>query len=470
MPSNKPPRAGPVPREALRFFRRKGYKTGFDYRDVWREEHATAFTVAKAMDRDVLASIRQAVDQAIAEGRTLQDFQRDLTLTLQRLGWWGRKYVLDPATGERVRAQLGSPRRLRTIYRANIRTARSAGVWDRAQRTKASRPFARYSLGPSKEHRPEHAAWDGLILPLDDPFFDTHWTPNGWGCKCWIRMLSAREAARLGGPSKAPKVRRQPWVNKRTGEVEMVPEGVDPGWDTNPGKVGRPKLAARQLRRKEAAAKEVLDRPAPKPVPGLRDQVKTPDASFEGMTREKYQELWSADIDNPKAEKAFLNYLNLSAQRRPNYGARARAGTLTPADKAMEKAVADAAAPLSRDLTTFRGIRGDHYAHLKIGDEVKFGEVTSTSTSNAWAMRFGSEQFGGDTVDVMFVIRNKRGQKALVAHYGEREITLPAGARLRVTRIESGVEDVPAGLYSWSPPTQVQKVQRVIHLEVEDGS
>jgi hypothetical protein len=34
----------------------------------------------------------------------------------------------------------------------------------------------------------------------------------------------------------APAIKRVAWENKRTGRVEMVPEGIDPGWDTNPGK------------------------------------------------------------------------------------------------------------------------------------------------------------------------------------------------------------------------------------------
>ena len=29
------------------------------------------------------------------------------------------------------------------------------------------------------------------------------------------------------------------WQNKRTGAVEQVPEGIDPGFDTNPGKLRR---------------------------------------------------------------------------------------------------------------------------------------------------------------------------------------------------------------------------------------
>ena len=279
MPSTeRPPPSGKPPAEALRFFRAKGYKVGFSYQDVWREEHATAFTVAKGMERDVLTSIRQEVDSSLADGTTFRDFKKTLTPRLQKLGWWGRKKVVDPLTGKEVTAQLGSPARLRTIYHANVRTARSAGAWERAQRTKAARPAAQYRIGPSARHRPHHVAWDGIILPLSHPWWRRHWPPNGWGCNCWIRTLSKAELARRGGPSKAPKTTFKTFVNKRSGIVEMVPEGVDPGWDTNPGQIGRRRAA--QSRRAAAEAKfkvamdsplrrrRMLDFPAPQPGSG----------------------------------------------------------------------------------------------------------------------------------------------------------------------------------------------------------
>ena len=42
-PRCSPP--GPAPKEGLEYFRFRGLRTGFDYRDVWQEEHALAFTV-----------------------------------------------------------------------------------------------------------------------------------------------------------------------------------------------------------------------------------------------------------------------------------------------------------------------------------------------------------------------------------------------------------------------------------------
>ncbi|MGE4489286.1 MAG: phage minor head protein [Kiritimatiellales bacterium] len=228
--------AGPVPKEAVEFFDSKGWKVGFDHRDVWREEHAYAFTAAKAMEVDVLVSIRDAVRQAIAEGQTFEQFQTDLTPTLQKLGWWGRKDEVDPKTGEALPVQLGSARRLRTIYRQNLRTAQAAGQWARVQRTKTGLPYLRYRIGPSEHHRPEHVAWDGLILSADDPWWDTHYPPNGWGCKCWAQQLSEYAAGKAGGVGKAPPSQTVDWINPRTGKTEKIPMGITPGFDYNPGK------------------------------------------------------------------------------------------------------------------------------------------------------------------------------------------------------------------------------------------
>jgi len=234
---------GPVPKEALAFFRAKKLKPGFDYRDVWREEHATNFTVAKAMNLDVLNSIRDEVDRALADGITFREFGRSLKPRLEKLGWWGVKDRLDPVTGEVRTVQLGSPPRLRTIYQANLRTARAAGQWDRIERNRQSHPYLLYRLGPSENHRAEHVAWDGLLLPIDDPFWAAHMPPNGWGCKCHVRQVSKREYERLKATGRylteAPPTRTREWINKRTGEVTRVPVGIDPGWDTNPGRVAR---------------------------------------------------------------------------------------------------------------------------------------------------------------------------------------------------------------------------------------
>ncbi|WP_163833275.1 phage head morphogenesis protein [Spartinivicinus ruber] len=215
--------------EALSYFRDKGIKISWDYREVWKAEHTHAFTVSKAMCQDVLLEIKAAVDKALTEGIPFETFQKELMPFLQRRGWVGIKIQPD---GTRV--ELGSPRRLKIIYDTNMRVSRAAGQWARMQRTKKVMPYLLYSLGPSKEHRLQHERWAGLVLPIDDVFWNTHFPPNGWGCKCRVRQVTKREATRRG-LSPLPEINPVRWTNQYTGRTEMVPEGIDPGWNYNPG-------------------------------------------------------------------------------------------------------------------------------------------------------------------------------------------------------------------------------------------
>jgi len=223
---------GPPP-EASAYFRNKGIRPSFSWEDVEPSEHATSFAVAKAMNIDVLETIQGALQQGLDEGIPYEQFARELKPRLQRLGWWGVKERLDPL-GEARKVQLGSPRRLRTIYRANIRTARAVGQWDRIQRTKRALPYLVYLLGPSERHRPHHASKEGLVLPVDDPFWASWYPPNGWNCKCHVRQVTRREAEERG-ISDAPNVPMRDVFNKRTGEIKRIPSGIDVGWEKNPG-------------------------------------------------------------------------------------------------------------------------------------------------------------------------------------------------------------------------------------------
>ncbi|BBB99097.1 putative AlkP superfamily pyrophosphatase or phosphodiesterase [Bradyrhizobium japonicum] len=93
-----------------------------------------------------------------------------------------------------------------------------------------------YKHLPGQAHpRPEHKAWDGTILPVDDPWWQTHFPPNGWFCHCWVESLSDDDLERYGYEVsyQAPASRLVPHiVGDRT---VMVPEGIDPGFAYRPG-------------------------------------------------------------------------------------------------------------------------------------------------------------------------------------------------------------------------------------------
>jgi SPP1 gp7 family putative phage head morphogenesis protein len=243
LPTNLPPA------EAIEWFRQKGFQYSWGWQDVYAEQHARAFTVAKAMRMSVLQDIRAAVDQAIADGGTLREFARDLTPKLQEAGWWGKVQDVDPRTGRAQDVQLGSPRRLETIYDTNLRTAFAAGEWERQERTRAERPYLRYVAILDGGTRPEHRDWHDTVLPADDPWWATHYPPNGWGCRCSVQQLSDADLDRYGleVTPRAPADDPREWRNPRTGEVRQVPRGVDPGFDHHPGRSPWRGLTPREL-------------------------------------------------------------------------------------------------------------------------------------------------------------------------------------------------------------------------------
>jgi uncharacterized protein with gpF-like domain len=221
------------PLEALAFFARKtGYTPAWSWQEIYGDEHKAAFTVAKMMQLDLLKQVREEVDRAIAGKVTLQDFQKNLMPILKRAGWWGTQET------DGVTVQLGSPERLKVIFDTNVRQAYHAGAWERAQRTKQDIPYLIYELGPSREHRPEHVHWAGTVLPIDDPWWQSHHPMNGWGCKCSTRQLTAEQAQQEGyTPGRRPAFEDEkvPWTNKATGVTRQVPRGIDPGFENNPG-------------------------------------------------------------------------------------------------------------------------------------------------------------------------------------------------------------------------------------------
>lgn len=246
------------PVEAIEHFRAKGLHVGFDWRDTDAAEHLRSFTVAKAMRLDVLQGIDGAVDRALADGLSFRQFEKELEPLLRKAGWWGRQKMEDPLTGETRIVQLGSPRRLRVIYDTNLRMTHAKGRWERIERVAEASPWLRYIAIRDARTRPEHMAWHGTILRWDDPFWHSHYPPNGWRCRCIVQQLSDDDLEDFGfDPSGGPppgSEETRAWTNKRTGKTYQVPAGIDPGFQHNVGRidVGR-ETADRLISRIDAA-------------------------------------------------------------------------------------------------------------------------------------------------------------------------------------------------------------------------
>ena len=190
--------------------------------DLTRSQHDVAFMVAGAQKADLLSDLAAAVDKAIAEGEGIEAFRKRFDELVERHGWTGW-------TGEGSPA--GRAWRTRIIYKTNMRTSYAAGRL--AQLRQSGIKYWMYRHNDTVTHpRPHHKALDGTVLPATDPFWQTYYAPNGWGCRCRIVGVSSPERARaLGGN---PDKSLPDWVGS-TDPKTGAPVGVDPGFDYMPG-------------------------------------------------------------------------------------------------------------------------------------------------------------------------------------------------------------------------------------------
>ncbi|MDR1063061.1 MAG: minor capsid protein [Azoarcus sp.] len=256
------------PKDAIDYFRRKGTHLSWDWQDTERETYARSFTVAKVTTLDVLEAIHRETDRATAEGITFDEFRKTLRPRLETAGWWGRKEVLDADTGELTQVQLGSYRRLRTIFQTNVQTAYMAGRYKRLLGNADAAPWWQYVAIMDGRTRHAHAELNGKVWRFDDPIWKVIWPPNGFNCRCRVTAISEDQLKNRGI---APQtigvedfVEDEVTIN-RAGDT-MAVRGVklrldgkdivfhpDPGWDGNPALAADENLRA-WIERKASAA------------------------------------------------------------------------------------------------------------------------------------------------------------------------------------------------------------------------
>ena len=113
--------------------------------------------------------------------------------------------------------------RLDNIFRTNIQNSYNRGRWERFDGVKNTRPFLMYDAINDSRVRPPHLAMDGIIREQGDKFWHIHAPSNGYGCRCRLISLTAKQAARRSGNGQG--------LNKRVNSKAMQP---DEGWDYNP--------------------------------------------------------------------------------------------------------------------------------------------------------------------------------------------------------------------------------------------
>lgn len=77
---------------------------------------------------------------------------------------------------------------LRAEYNFVTQSAEMASRWERFSED-GDRYYLQYRTAGDSRVRPEHAAMEGITLPIDDPFWEEYYPPNGWNCRCSVTQV-----------------------------------------------------------------------------------------------------------------------------------------------------------------------------------------------------------------------------------------------------------------------------------------
>ena len=253
---------GMEPENAVAFMKSKGYAITWNWQEMLDQAHDQAFTVAKAMNLDLLSDIRGALETALQDGQTLTQFIKALQPTLESQGWWGKQVIVDSNGGAEM-VQLGSPRRLKTIYQTNLQSAYMAGRKASMEETTDTHPYWMYIAILDGKTRPSHRALHGQVFRHDDPIWAAIFPPNGFNCRCRVVALSEAAVKRRG-------------LKVVSSEGSMFTETVETGTDKRTGEFRTAPVTG--IRTTDAAGKSITFRTDPgfnhAPGTGLADMLK----------------------------------------------------------------------------------------------------------------------------------------------------------------------------------------------------
>ncbi|WP_151838769.1 phage head morphogenesis protein [Acinetobacter radioresistens] len=162
--------------EALQFARSRKIVLPDEFYSLDIKTRQLATTVSFLSSIEQIQTVIAAVNKAIADGSTFEDF---------------KKLVVENEI------KLSEPY-LKNVFRTNIQTAYSHGRWQQQQRNRDKRPYLMYSAIDDSRVRPSHLALNRIIRHIDDPFWLMYYPPWGFMCRCTVIALTEKQAEKYG--------------------------------------------------------------------------------------------------------------------------------------------------------------------------------------------------------------------------------------------------------------------------------
>lgn len=216
-------------REAIEWLRERLALPDEVFEQILREADAAARARAARIPSAMYREILEEVVKSLEEGGTMEQFREAFERIARARGWSG-----DNEGGWRSSL----------IFRVQTAQARAAGRWrqiEESVKTAREPQFLRYRAVGDHRTRPEHMAWHNTVLPWDHPWWQTHFPPNGFNCRCMATLISEGQLARynLTVTDPPPEMNLVQRIIVQDGAYRYVdvPRGIDPGFALNFGQL-----------------------------------------------------------------------------------------------------------------------------------------------------------------------------------------------------------------------------------------
>ena len=249
------------PEGALRYFDSLNLPLPANAGEAIAQAAAKARSIAGIQQQEIVGDLFNSLRQSAADGTPFATWRKNMLTMLRERGLALDKAgdMVQQSTGEVVGTGL-TRHRLQTIYRTNMTNARMASLWQKLQENKDARPYLQYSAINDMRTRKTHLALDDLVYPIDDPFWDYFYPPNGFRCRCHVIALAPRDVARAGltVSHSSPEQFSEMVITNRKGQSHTrtritLADGrsftPDKGFDNNVGKNHLAQLGQLQMER-----------------------------------------------------------------------------------------------------------------------------------------------------------------------------------------------------------------------------
>jgi len=196
-----------------------------------------AFTVTGVQDANVLQRMRDRIAD-LPRGGDWDAIKRDLVKELS-------PFLVDENAEPEVRdAQIkAAARRAELLLRTHGYQSYAAFNYRQMVESATYLPYWKYLSAYDDQVRDSHRALHGLILPWDHPFWQDHFAPWDWGCRCQVIATTDREYEQaLKNPTE------HAWTLGPEALKRLADGTLDKG-DGHPVNVDSPRLKARRAGR-----------------------------------------------------------------------------------------------------------------------------------------------------------------------------------------------------------------------------